>query len=108
VPSDKAGVGSAVLNSSRQVGGSIGIALMGSIMAHEIGGSRAQAPEPFVHGLSVALLVAAGIAVAGAVVALTTIRSHAGPEAAPRSSDRETETVRPIVQPSDATVRSGR
>ena len=106
VPVDKSGVGSAVLNSSRQVGGSLGIALMGSIMAHEIGGSRA--PEPFVHGLSVALLVAAGIAVAGAVVALTTIRSHAGPEAAPRSSDRETGTVRPIVQPSDATVRSGR
>ena len=33
---DKAGVGSAVLNSARQVGGSIGIALIGAIMAHEI------------------------------------------------------------------------
>jgi EmrB/QacA subfamily drug resistance transporter len=84
---DKAGVGSAVLNSSRQVGGSIGIALMGAIMAHEIGGSRS--PETFVHGLSIALVVAAGIAIAGALVAVTTIRSHAGeqrehpPEAAP-------------------------
>jgi EmrB/QacA subfamily drug resistance transporter len=75
---DKAGVGSAVLNTSRQVGGSIGIALMGAIMAHEIGGSRA--PESFVHGFSVALIVAAAIAAAGALVALTTIRSHAADE----------------------------
>jgi EmrB/QacA subfamily drug resistance transporter len=75
---DKAGVGSAVLNTSRQVGGSIGIALMGAIMAHEIGGSRA--PESFVHGFSVALIVAAAIAAAGALVALTTIRSHAAHE----------------------------
>ena len=33
VPVDKAGVGSAVLNAFRQVGGSVGIALMGAIMA---------------------------------------------------------------------------
>ena len=33
VPVDKAGVGSAVLNSMRQVGGSLGIALMGAIVA---------------------------------------------------------------------------
>ena len=33
VPVDKAGVGSAVLNSSRQVGGSLGIAIMGAIVA---------------------------------------------------------------------------
>ncbi len=38
VPVDKAGVGSAVVNTSRQVGGSVGIALMGAIMAHELGG----------------------------------------------------------------------
>ena len=33
VPVEKAGVGSAVLNACRQVGGSIGIALMGAIVA---------------------------------------------------------------------------
>jgi len=87
VPVDKAGVGSAVLNTSRQVGGSIGIALMGAIMAHELGGSLS--PAVFVHGLSVALVVAAVIAFAGALIAVTTIRSHAGeprvhePEPAP-------------------------
>jgi EmrB/QacA subfamily drug resistance transporter len=75
VPVDKAGVGSAVLNSSRQVGGSLGIALIGAIMAHEIGGVLT--PEAFVHGLSRALEVSAGIALAGAVVAATLVRSHA-------------------------------
>jgi EmrB/QacA subfamily drug resistance transporter len=106
VPVDKAGVGSAVLNTSRQVGGSLGVALMGTIMAHEIGRSRA--PEAFVHGFSIALFVAAAIAATGVLVALTTIRSHAGDEKAPRSSDREAGTVLPIVQPSDAASRSGR
>ena len=33
VPVDKAGVGSAVLNSMRQVGGSLGIAVMGAVVA---------------------------------------------------------------------------
>ena len=75
VPVDKAGVGSAVVNTSRQVGGSIGIALMGAIMAHEIAGR--QSPEAFVHGLSVALVVAAAIAFAGSLVAVAMVRSHA-------------------------------
>jgi len=73
---DKAGVGSAVVNTSRQVGGSLGIAVMGAIMAHEIAGSTA--PAAFVHGLSVALVVAGAIALAGAVVAASLVRSHAG------------------------------
>jgi hypothetical protein len=56
-------------------------------MAHELGGSLS--PAVFVHGLSVALVVAAVIAFAGALIAVTTIRSHAGeprvhePEPAP-------------------------
>jgi predicted MFS family arabinose efflux permease len=78
---DRAGVGSAVLNSSRQLGGSMGIALMGAIMAHEIGGR--QTPEAFVHGLSVALEVAAVIALAGAVIAAATVRTHVDPADVP-------------------------
>jgi hypothetical protein len=49
---------------------------MGAIMTHEIGGR--QTPQAFVHGLSIALEVAAVIAIAGAVVAAATIRSHVG------------------------------
>jgi EmrB/QacA subfamily drug resistance transporter len=77
VPVDRAGVGSAVLNSSRQLGGSLGIAVIGAIMTHEIGGR--QTPQAFVHGLSVALEVAAVIALAGAVVAAAAVRTHVEP-----------------------------
>jgi EmrB/QacA subfamily drug resistance transporter len=72
VPVDKSGVGSAVMNSMRQVGGSIGIALIGAIIAAEIGDRRS--PEAFVDGFSTALVVAALIAFAGAVVAAATVR----------------------------------
>jgi EmrB/QacA subfamily drug resistance transporter len=71
---DKAGVGSAVLNASRQVGGSLGIALMGAIVAAEADGVAS--PEAFVDGFQSALLVASGIAVVGAIVAFTLVRPH--------------------------------
>ena len=74
VPVDKAGVGSAVLNSARQVGGTMGIAIMGAIMAAEIGGERT--PEAFMRGFERALLVAAAIAVLGAIVAYALVRPH--------------------------------
>jgi DHA2 family integral membrane protein (MFS transporter) len=81
VPVEKAGVGSGVLNTFRQVGGSLGIAMMGAIMAAKAGSLDAQNldpqnldPQGFVAGLSVAMYVMAGIALAAAVVAATTIR----------------------------------
>jgi ABC-type Fe3+ transport system permease subunit len=80
LPVDKSGVGSAVLNAFRQVGGSVGIALIGAIMAHRIGdlnGPRVfQAKEIFVDALSTSLEVAALIALLGAVVAFVLIRAH--------------------------------
>lgn len=73
---DKAGVGSAVLNSARQVGGTMGIAIMGAIMAAQVGDQRT--PDAFMRGFESALLVAAAIAVVGAVVAFTLVRPHEG------------------------------
>jgi EmrB/QacA subfamily drug resistance transporter len=73
---DKAGVGSAVLNSMRQVGGSLGIALMGAIVVSYVSApvGTAQALPQFVDGLQHALLVAAGIAFVSAIVAVTLVR----------------------------------
>jgi MFS family permease len=73
---DKAGVGSAVLNSMRQVGGSLGIALMGAIVAASahVSTTDPRAPEQFINGFRNAVLVAAAIALAGAVVAVLTVR----------------------------------
>jgi EmrB/QacA subfamily drug resistance transporter len=74
---DKAGVGSAVLNSMRQVGGSLGIAIMGAIVASGLSsGLKAGEAQPvaFTHGFHNALQVASLIALAGAAVALATVR----------------------------------
>jgi MFS family permease len=74
VPVDKAGVGSAVLNAFRQVGGTMGVAIMGAIVAHQAGGQRTV--DAFMHGFQSALTVAAVIAFTGAVVAFVLVRPH--------------------------------
>jgi hypothetical protein len=81
---DKAGVGSAVLNSMRQVGGSLGIAIMGAVVAQSVG-SGPPTPETFTTGFHHAVELAAGFALLGALVAVTTIRKveHGQPAAIP-------------------------
>jgi EmrB/QacA subfamily drug resistance transporter len=77
VAADKAGIGSAVLNSSRQVGGSLGIAVMGAIVASGISTSlRAGDPYPiaYLHGFHDALRVGALLCIVGAVIAVAAIR----------------------------------
>jgi EmrB/QacA subfamily drug resistance transporter len=75
---DKAGVGSAVLNSSRQVGGSLGIALMGALVASQIEAAPGSPfyADQFVDGYHLALYVAAVIALVGAAVAVATVRQY--------------------------------
>jgi EmrB/QacA subfamily drug resistance transporter len=62
---DKAGVGSAVLNSARQVGGSLGIAVMGAIVAGSSG---------YLTGFHDALRVGSLLCLVGAGVAVLAIR----------------------------------
>ena len=78
VPVDKAGVGSGVLNSMRQVGGSLGVAIMGAILGSyvSVGPASPAYPGQFVNGFQAALHVAAGIAFAAALIALATVRRH--------------------------------
>jgi EmrB/QacA subfamily drug resistance transporter len=84
VATDKAGVGSAVLNSMRQVGGSFGIAVMGAVVQSQIhvGPRSAAFAEQFVSGYHHALYVAAAIALTGALVAASTVRKVRHAEAA--------------------------
>ncbi len=79
---DKAGVGSAVLNSMRQVGGSMGIAIMGAIVAASTTAGRPD-PTGFLHGFHHALETAAALTLLGAVIAALTLPS------APRERGRE-------------------
>jgi MFS transporter, DHA2 family, methylenomycin A resistance protein len=67
VPARRAGVASGVLNTSRQAGGALAIAVFGALLA-----SRAT----FLHGLRVSLLIAAAIALAAAAVSLLLSRSR--------------------------------
>ena len=92
VPVDKAGVGSAVLNSARQVGGTMGVAIMGAIMASELG--PVPTPDAFMRGFERALLVAAAIALVGAIVAYVLVRPH---EEAGRAVER-TRAPEPVAK----------
>jgi hypothetical protein len=79
VPVDKAGVGSAVLNSMRQVGGSLGIGVMGAIVASVSADSLASGssrPEAFVDGFHDAVRVGALILFVGAAIATAAIRKQ--------------------------------
>jgi EmrB/QacA subfamily drug resistance transporter len=82
VPVDKAGVGSAVINSMRQVGGSLGIAVMGTVIATSVSvGLRSPGyPSQFVDGYHRALLVGAALLLAGAVLSVLTVRPTRRPE----------------------------
>ncbi len=86
VPVDKAGVASGVLNTSRQIGGALGIAMMGALLTSRESSALAagaSAPEAFIDGFRLALLVAAVIAFAGAVVAALLVRKVYHPELQP-------------------------
>jgi EmrB/QacA subfamily drug resistance transporter len=77
VPAAKAGVGSAVLNSFRQVGGSLGIALLGAILTTGIRSARRAGESQqlaFMHGFTNALRVAAAIARGAALFAMLIVR----------------------------------
>ena len=74
---DKSGVASGVLNTFRQGGGALGVAILGAILTSNLHGEVPGSPAfaaAFVPGFQDALLVAAGCALAGGVIAAVTIR----------------------------------
>jgi MFS transporter, DHA2 family, methylenomycin A resistance protein len=66
VPARRAGVASGVLNTSRQLGGALAVAVFGALLAD---------PETFAHGLRVSLLIAAVISLATAAISRVLSRS---------------------------------
>ena len=74
-PAD-AGVASAMVNTSQQVGGSIGTALLSTLAASSVDRASLEGKQPTaalaadaaVHGYTTAFLVAAGIFAAGAII----------------------------------------
>jgi MFS family permease len=78
-PVDKAGVASGVLNTFRQVGVALGIAITGAIVADRAAAAAsdgASPPEAFVHGLTFAMKISALICLGGAIAAAVLIRRY--------------------------------
>jgi hypothetical protein len=83
VPVAKAGVGSAVINSMRQVGGSLGIAVLGAVVATQVHvTSGPLLAEQFTKGYHDALYVAAAITLSAAAVAVSLVRKIEHPHPA--------------------------
>jgi EmrB/QacA subfamily drug resistance transporter len=69
LPDEKQGVASAVNDAAREVGGALGIAVLGSVLADHVGNlGPGMNPASFVDGYSAALLVGAGVLAAGAAI----------------------------------------
>lgn len=93
VPLPKAGVAGGVLNTFRQVGGAMGIAIMGAILSSRessalAGGATQQ--QAFVDGYQTALEVGAIFALLGALAAALLIRGSRAGEAAGNVIESET------------------
>jgi EmrB/QacA subfamily drug resistance transporter len=76
VPVAKAGVGSAVINSMRQVGGSLGIAIMGPLVATRVS-VLPTSPlwrDQFVGGYHRAVHLGAALVLVGAIISVLTVR----------------------------------
>jgi EmrB/QacA subfamily drug resistance transporter len=67
LPAAKQGVASAVNDTAREVGGALGIAVLGSILADHVQIGPGMDPAAFVDGFSAALLAGAAVLLAGAV-----------------------------------------
>jgi len=78
VPVDKAGVGSGVLNSFRQVGGSLGIAVMGAIVGSYLhpADHGLRAAQDYVNGLHAGFAVGAASTFVAAGVAVGLVRTR--------------------------------
>jgi EmrB/QacA subfamily drug resistance transporter len=69
LPDAKQGVASAVNDTAREVGGALGIAVLGSVLATKVGHlGPGMNPADFVDGFSAALRVGAAVVLAGAAV----------------------------------------
>ncbi|MFI5122929.1 MAG: MFS transporter [Vicinamibacteria bacterium] len=76
VPLAKAGVASGILSMNRMIGGTLGVAVIGAVFQAQAPAGTHD-PAAFVHAFSSAMWVATGVAVAGALVAVTMLRGRA-------------------------------
>jgi hypothetical protein len=98
VPGTQSGLASGLLNTSRLVGGALGLALLSSVATthtrHELV-SAVAAPRALTDGFALAFEIGAGFCVAGALVAIALLRARPAPPAdvAPAPETAEPEAI---------------
>ncbi|WP_431984747.1 MFS transporter [Streptomyces qinglanensis] len=85
------GTASGLLNSSRQIGASLGLAALGTAAQHRTGG--AVTPETLNAGYALGLRLGAGLLAAAVLVALLVLRRSGPPAPAERADDRDAVPV---------------
>jgi EmrB/QacA subfamily drug resistance transporter len=87
VRGEESGVASALLNTAQQVGGALGLAVLGTVAAtatrHRLSHPGADPAAALVHGYAVAFLAAGCVLLGAAAVAALTIRMPTGQRQAP-------------------------
>jgi EmrB/QacA subfamily drug resistance transporter len=78
VAPEEAGLASALLNTGQQIGGALGLSILGTVAAAATRSYRPQGAAAAVHGFTTAFLVAAFIALAGLVVSALVLRTPKG------------------------------
>ncbi|MEU4721357.1 hypothetical protein AB0G06_17190, partial [Nonomuraea dietziae] len=81
------GTASGLLNSSRQIGASLGLAVLGTAAHHRTG--QTTTPETLNDGYALGLTLSAALLVTAVIVALTVLRRTSPPSRAEPADDRE-------------------
>lgn len=76
MPAGRSGIGSGVLNVSREVFGLLGITVLGAVLSARQAASGAAPLTAFLEGYQFTLVIAAGVVLAGIPLALYTLRAN--------------------------------
>jgi EmrB/QacA subfamily drug resistance transporter len=91
LPSSQSGIGSGLLNTSRLMGGALGLAILSTIATAQTRADIAAGPaHALTNGFDLAFGVGAGFTLAGALLAATRLRNA---DAAPRPADLPARTL---------------